>query len=190
MIYTWNTFLKPLSNESRNISISGMNEKFIINPFFATSPHITNNILKIKTKDHTIDLQFSSPNEAKLALRELQNQIDILKNKKPINTNAYIDNIVSSAHHITYNGSLDIRGVGAYISITIERGLLFKRGQSVLIFNDFQQFYVDDDYVELNENNYMICHIDTYNKESGLLNLVVTESMGRGNYDSWYIYLT
>ncbi len=84
MSYSYDKFLRPLTESDVTIKILDNNNdiKYTIDPFVIISISISNNILKISLKSKSILIDFSSINEAKLALIRIQEQIDILAHRK------------------------------------------------------------------------------------------------------------
>lgn len=85
--YSYDKFLRPLTDTDRNIKILDNNGivNFTIDPFSIININTTNNLIKINVKSSKIIvLDFSSTNEAKVALERLREQIDILTEKVPL----------------------------------------------------------------------------------------------------------
>jgi hypothetical protein len=81
MGFSFDTFLKPLTTTDRGVRIyeKDGDVKYIINPWHIKSIGVTNNLLKIRLEpDNTISLDFSTENEANLALSILQPILDQL----------------------------------------------------------------------------------------------------------------
>lgn len=97
MSYSYDKFLRPITTTDKNIQIidnTGI-VKYTINPFSIVNVMISNNLLKINMKQsRTILINFSSTNEAKLAISKLQEQIDILTEKTPLFIDKQIANYV------------------------------------------------------------------------------------------------
>jgi hypothetical protein len=86
MGFSFDTFLKPLTTTDRGVRIyeKDGDVKYIINPWHIKSIGVTNNLLKIRLEpDNTISLDFSTENEANLALSILQPILDQLLQKNP-----------------------------------------------------------------------------------------------------------
>lgn len=84
MIFSYDKFLKPLTSTSKNIQIliDDNEVKYIIDPFDILNTMISNNLLKINLKSgKCVVLNFSTTIESKDALKKLQEQVDILRNK-------------------------------------------------------------------------------------------------------------
>jgi hypothetical protein len=96
MVYKWDSFLKPLADGDTVIQILDNNGlvKHSIDPFSVINTFINNNIVKINIKGDVILINFSTANEAKMALPILQSQIDQLKEKKPIFNDKKVENYV------------------------------------------------------------------------------------------------
>lgn len=97
--YSYNTFLRPISDNDRNIKIIGIDLviKYTIDPFKILNTSIYGNILKINLKSNkVIILEFSTSNESKLAILRLKEQIDILSEKTPLTIDKSINNYIDS----------------------------------------------------------------------------------------------
>ena len=83
MNFSYEKFLKPLVPGEKTIRVYDNAEtlKYILNPFVVRTVYVRNNILYVSldsSKSTTLD--FSTPNEANLAAKKLQNYIDSIKN--------------------------------------------------------------------------------------------------------------
>jgi hypothetical protein len=97
MNFSLDKFLKPLTDADRNIKIYNNNSivQFTINPFSVTRTNVSNNLLKINLRYNIVHvLDFRTPSEAKLALIELQAQLDVLRNYVPYSIDKQIQNYV------------------------------------------------------------------------------------------------
>lgn len=97
MSYSYDKFLRPITSSDRNIKIlDDTNDiKYTIDPFVITNIAAINNILRISLKSlKVILLNFSSKNEAKVALIRLKEQIDALTTKVPILIDKDIQNYI------------------------------------------------------------------------------------------------
>ena len=98
-MYSYDKFLRPITTTDRNIQI--MNDsgiiKYTVNPFSVINVMISNNLLKINMKQGRVILvNFSSVNEAKLAIERIQEQIDILTEKTPLFIDKQVANYVDN----------------------------------------------------------------------------------------------
>ena len=105
MGYSWDKFLKPLSNSDTNIQI--LDNKGIvnqtINPRAVLNVMINNNVIKISLKSGKVNtIPFSTINESKMALPRIKLQIDSLNRKKPLFVNNELKNYVSSLTDIFF----------------------------------------------------------------------------------------
>jgi hypothetical protein len=98
MSYSYDKFLRPLTESDITIKIlDNTNDiKFTIDPFVIINASISNNVLIITLKSKSIKIDFSSINEAKLALIRIQDQIDTLIQKVPNLIDKGIKNYVDS----------------------------------------------------------------------------------------------
>lgn len=118
MAYIYNNFLRPLASTDRNIQvIDGVGKiKYTINPFAVLDTMVINNLIKINLKnDKIIFLDFYTTDEAKIAIVELQKQIDFLIGKVPNvidkEIENYVQNVAGSINYIhPTSGKLVIDG--------------------------------------------------------------------------------
>ena len=109
MIFSYNTFLRPVTSSDTNIQVFDTKGivVYTINPFSIGTTRVSNNILEVSFKSgKLISIPFSSQNEAKVALSLLQSNIDVLLTKTPalidIQIKSYIDNIIAVSYtHLT-----------------------------------------------------------------------------------------
>jgi hypothetical protein len=97
MSYSYDKFLRPITTSDKSIKIlDDTNDiKYTIDPFVITNAAAINNILRISLKSlKVILLNFSTKNEAKIALTRLQQQIDTLTTKVPILIDKDIQNYI------------------------------------------------------------------------------------------------
>lgn len=79
MSYSWDKFLKPLSETDTNIQIMDNNgiSSYTINPYTVVNVMINNNLVKVSLKSgKVVIIPFSTINEAKLALPRIKESID------------------------------------------------------------------------------------------------------------------
>jgi hypothetical protein len=101
MIYSWDKFLKPLSDTDTNIQImdNNGNVTYTINPYSIINVQISNNQVKVGLKSSkVVIIPFSSINESKLALPRIKQMIDSLQKKSPLFVNNEIKNYVNSVN--------------------------------------------------------------------------------------------
>lgn len=98
MSYKLSNFLVPISNNDMLLKINGGDGiiKHIINVYSIISLRAVNNLVKIITKSKEIDLDFSTTNEARIALSKIQSQLDTLKEKPPLFVDKEMINYLSS----------------------------------------------------------------------------------------------
>jgi hypothetical protein len=97
--YSYDTFLRPLTASDRNIKIltRDLIVKYTIDPFNVINTRVVANIIRISLKSlKSIDLEFSTSNESKIALTRLQEQIDILIIKTPFLIDRDVQNYVTN----------------------------------------------------------------------------------------------
>jgi hypothetical protein len=97
MSYSYDKFLRPITESDKSIKIlDDTNDiKYTIDPFVITNVAAINNILRISLRSlKVILLNFSTKNEAKIALTRLQQQIDTLTTKVPILIDKDIQNYI------------------------------------------------------------------------------------------------
>ena len=82
VIYTHDSYLKPLSEGDATIKIKDTNDviRFSIVPGKVVNTMVNNNTININFTSRLLIIPFSTVNESRLALPLLQNQIDKLKN--------------------------------------------------------------------------------------------------------------
>ena len=88
MSFSYDKFLRPITSSDRYIQILDNTGKveYTINSFSILNVFVNNNLLKINLKSgRAIEIPFISQNESKLAISRIQEQIDILTQKIPIN---------------------------------------------------------------------------------------------------------
>lgn len=121
MIFSYNTFLRPITQSDTNIQIFDNNGVVVytINPFSIGTTRVSNNILDIAFRSgKIISIPFSSQNEAKIALGLFQSHIDILLTKTPttidIQIRNYIDNQIDSNNELSeiLTNGRDVDSVG------------------------------------------------------------------------------
>lgn len=107
--YSYDTFLRPLTASDRNIKILGIDliVRYTIDPFNILNTSVVNNLIRINLKStKIITIDFSTSNEAKMALVRLREQIDILTTKTPFlidkDVQNYVTNVIDT---LTTNGT-------------------------------------------------------------------------------------
>jgi hypothetical protein len=139
MVYKWDSFLKPLAEGDTVIKILDNNGlvKHSIDPFSIINTFINNNIVKINIKGEVILINFSTANEAKIALPVLQNRIDELKSKVPNFNDKKVENYVEDEinkvnSYIDFinnkyieNGSISENSIGTRGSMVFDDNYLY-----------------------------------------------------------------
>jgi hypothetical protein len=107
-MFSLNKFL-VVGSDDRNIYIKSDdgNKTHIISTFNETLAFVSNNLLKIKKKgtDDIIIVPFSSNSEALLALKKFQDQLDILRRRRPFILDKDVKNYIDGFTGITAIGS-------------------------------------------------------------------------------------
>lgn len=212
MSYSYNKFLRPITSSDKNIKIldDSNDIKYTIDPFVILNVSVSNNILKINLKSQRIiSLHFSTINEAKLALTRIRIQIDTLIKNVPHlidrDVQNYVDSIFSKVSIIvgptgatgaadrysaTSSTSFQFPVVGEVIDLVTQSNLAYTSAQSVIVYNDIPNLY-NNNYEE--GGDYFVSRIDTYDKITGEMTLVVDFSTiitPGGTFSFWYMNLT
>ena len=122
MSYSYDRFLRPITSTDRNIQILDNTGiiKYTINPFSIVDSMVSNNLLKINLKGaRIITINFSTSNEAKLALPRLQAQIDTLTLKVPLVIDKEIKNYISGGSYNLTLSNLIVTGTSSLTGHTI-----------------------------------------------------------------------
>ncbi len=82
MNFSYEKFLKPLVAGEKTIRVYDNTEtiRYILNPFVVRTVYVRNNILYVSLDSSKSTLDFTTPNEANLAAKKLQEYIDTIKN--------------------------------------------------------------------------------------------------------------
>lgn len=98
MAYNLDNFVGLVSTSDRVLKIYDSNNiiKYTINAFSINTLKVINNIVVLSTRSKNIELDFSTSNEARLALSKLQSQLEILKEKTPLFIDKEISNFIST----------------------------------------------------------------------------------------------
>jgi hypothetical protein len=204
MAYKLENFLIQVSGTDRLLKIKDNSGiiKYTIDGFSITSLRAINNIVKIVTKSNTIDLDFSTTNEARIALSRIQAQIDLLKEKTPIFIDKKISNYVSNiTQGFRYNGtsstSLQVPSIGDIVLLYTQTELGYTPGQSILAYNTLIDNFFNEDYVYEPTISFQ-GQVDGYDASNGLLSVLIDNSVGYGltnsqnqiaTYSFWYLNL-
>ena len=153
--YSYDTFLRPLTNSDKNIKILGIDliVKYTIEPFNILNTSAVNNLIKINIKStRIILLEFSTSNEAKNALIRLREQIDILTTRIPLlidkDVQNYVTNVVDT---LTTNGTFSSLSTSNFnlIPITIP---LNPTGGSMYYDGTHSYIYTNNDWQQLDNS--------------------------------------
>jgi hypothetical protein len=204
MAYKLENFLVQVSGTDRLLKIKDNSGiiKHTIDGFSITSLRAINNIVKIVTKSNTIELDFSTTNEARIALSRIQAQIDLLKEKTPIFIDKKISNYVSNVTQgFRYNGTsstpLQVPSIGDIVLLYTQKELGYTPGQSVLAYNTLIDNFFSDDYFYESTISFQ-GQVDGYDISTGLLSVLIDNSVGYGltnsqnqiaTYSFWYLNL-
>jgi len=148
MIYKYDNFLRPLTEYDNSIKIidSLNNIKYSIDPFVINNVLVSNNLIIINLRSKVIKLNFSSKNEAILALPRIKEQIDYLTNKTPKQVDKEVKRYVENVFEETESGILIPRLTES------ERDSISAPINSMLIFNSDSksfQYYFDSVWYEV-----------------------------------------
>ena len=96
---------------------------------------------------------------------------------------------VSNSYSATSSTTIIVPDVGYVVNFGTQDSLAYTSGQTVLMYSELPNLYVDDDYTE--EYGTIIGEVDSYDKITGSMSIVVDYSQSIGNtYSYWYINLT
>jgi len=115
MTFTWNTFIKPISQGDKSLKIADTTGliKWTINPYSVVNAYVYANILNISlSSGKKVEVPFSSLNESKLALERLKFSIDNLKQNSVPLVNDKIKNYVQSLEPQFFFQSTQPTGTG------------------------------------------------------------------------------
>jgi hypothetical protein len=204
MAYKLENFLVQVSGTDRLLKIKESSGiiKHAIDGFSITSLRAINNIVKIITKSSTIDLDFSTTTEARIALSRIQAQIDLLKEKPPLFLDKKISNYVTNTtkefrYNATSSTSLQVPSIGDIVLLYTQKELGYTTGQSLLAYNTLIDNYFNEDYIEETSISFQ-GQVDGYDTSTGLLSLLIDNSVGYGltnsqnqiaTYSFWYLNL-
>jgi hypothetical protein len=113
MSFSHDKFLKPITSKDRYIQILDDNgvTKHLINPFSIINVMVSNNLLRINLRENKfISILFNSINESKLALVNIQIQIEQLTTKVPFNIEKSVENYILDKTNINYGNGLSLTG--------------------------------------------------------------------------------
>lgn len=134
MPYSEKIFIKTLKEGERLIQIQNndLNVVHTIEPFSIVNTRISNNLLVINTKRKTIKIDFSTTNEAKLALLRIQVLIDGLKQNTPYFISKEIEKYLEQEIQDAV-GPQGVQGTQGFIGITGSQGPQGNQGYQGLI---------------------------------------------------------
>ena len=102
----------------------------------------------------------------------------------------------------TSSTSLQVPNIGQYVIMTVPPKMSWTPMQSLLVYSNLVDNYMVDDYVDDDTAAYFIANVDSYDRISGTLSLIVGYSNGYGitlsgtssiivpTYSLWYINIT
>ena len=202
MAYKLENFLVQVSGTDKLLKIKESSGiiKHTIDGFSITSLRAINNIVKIITKSSTIELDFSTTNEARIAISRIQAQIDLLKEKSPLFIDKKISNYLSDTtkgfrYNATSSTPLQVPSIGDIVLLYTQTELGYTPGQSILAYNTLIDNFFNDDYIYDPTISFQ-GQVDGYDASNGLLSLLIDNSLGYGltnsqnqiaTYSFWYL---
>ena len=223
MSYSYDKFLRPITTSDKVIKIlDNTNDiKYTVNPFVVTNTAVDNNLLRISLKSlKVIIIDFSTQNEAKLALMRFQKQIDTLTSNVPALIDKDIQNYIQS--QIQQIGTISgptgpqgpqgVRGPqgpqgvtgsadryygtsSTTFEIPVLEQVINLVTQPNLGYKPIQSVIIYNnfnfyDYNYEQDDAYFIGQIDSYDSQTGDMSLITTYTFGTGTYSFWYINLS
>jgi len=92
-------------------------------------------------------------------------------------------------YHGTSSTTIVVPTVGNVVDFVIQPSLSYTYGQTVVLFDYFPNLYVDEYSVD-DSGGYIIGDVDSYDKNTGSMSIVVNYSESVGNtYSLWYVNL-
>jgi len=150
--YGYDNFLRPLTSSDRNIKILGIDliVKYTIDPFNILNTSVINNLIKVNLKStKIITIDFSTSNEAKIALVRLREQIDILTTKTPFlidkDVQNYVTNVIDT---LTTNGTFSSLATSNFNLIPITTPLN-PTGGAMYYDGTHSYIYTNNNWVQL-----------------------------------------
>jgi hypothetical protein len=131
MSFSYDKFLRPITSSDRYIQILDNTGKveYTINSFSILNVFVNNNLLKINLKSgRAIEIPFISQNESKLAISRIQEQIDILTQKIPINIEKDVENYIVSQSDVKVISSSPIAATASSLTYDYELGSVWYHG--------------------------------------------------------------
>jgi hypothetical protein len=151
--YSYDTFLRPLTQSDRNIKILGIDllVKYTIDPFTINNSNVSGNLIRINLKSNRIIvLEFSTSNESKLALIKLREQIDTLTLKTPFLIDKDIQNYVTNVIDTFTNATFSSLATSNFNLIPITTPLN-PTGGSIYYDGTHSYIYTNNDWMKLDE---------------------------------------
>ena len=153
--YSYDTFLRPITDNDRNIKILGVDllVKYTIDPFTINNTNVSANLVRINLKSNKIiTLEFSTSNGAKLALIRLREQIDILITKTPLLIDKDVKNYVTNVIDVlTTNGTFSSLATNNFNLIPITTPLNPTSG-SMYYDGTHSYIYTNNDWTQLDNS--------------------------------------
>jgi hypothetical protein len=250
-------FVKIPTATDRILSIKDKNNIIVykLNPFMVDNVLVQNNNIKVNfTNSDYVLIDFNNNAESRIAIKTLESNLEILRNKVPYNidkqTELYVNQLIGSistvndltvfgdiipgtnsvynlgsstyqwqglfADNISFTGDILLNGttsvlsyfsatsstalqipdVGENVVLSIPPKMSWTPMQSLLVYANLI------DNVEGDSSAYFIANVDSYDRDSGTLSLVVDYSNGYGitisgtsssivpTYSLWYINIT
>ena len=95
----------------------------------------------------------------------------------------------SNSYSATSSTTIVVPSAGYVVGFNTQESLAYTSGQTVIMYSELPNLYVIDDYME--EYGTIIGEVDSYDRNTGSMSIVVDYSQSIGNtYSYWYINLT
>jgi hypothetical protein len=257
-------FIKIPTATDRILSIKDKNNIIVykLNPFMVDNVLVQNNNIRVNfTNSDYVLIDFNNNAESRIAIKTLESNLEILRNKVPYNidkqTELYVNQLIGSistvnndltvfgdiipgtnsvynlgsslyqwqslfTDNISFTGDILLNGttsvlsyfsatsstalqipdVGENVTLSVPPKMSWTPMQNLLVYANLIDNYMIDDYVEGDSSAYFIGNVDSYDRITGTLSLIVDYSNGFGitisgtssnivpTYSLWYINIT
>jgi hypothetical protein len=256
-------FVKIPTATDRILSIKDKNNIIVykLNPFMVDNVLVQNNNIRVNfTNSDYVLIDFNNNAESRIAIKTLEPNLEILRNKVPYNidkqTELYVNQLIGSistvndltvfgdiipgtnsvynlgssmyqwqglfADNINFTGDILLNGttsvlsyfsatsstalqipdVGENVTLSVPPKMSWIPMQNLLLYANLIDNYMVDDYVEGDSSAYFIANVDSYDRVTGTLSVIVDYSNGFGitisgtsssivpTYSLWYINIT
>jgi hypothetical protein len=257
-------FIKIPTATDRILSIKDKNNIIVykLNPFMVDNVLVQNNNIRVNfTNSDYVLIDFNNNAESRIAIKTLESNLEILRNKVPYNidkqTELYVNQLIGSistvnndltvfgdiipgtnsvynlgsslyqwqslfTDNISFTGDILLNGttsvlsyfsatsstalqipdIGQSVFLSVPPKMSWTPMQSLLVYSNLVDNYMVDDYVEGDSSAYFIGNVDSYDRITGTLSLIVDYSNGFGitisgtssnivpTYSLWYINIT